>query len=253
MATHLFFLQPVSDSSGFALTLLYYISSPPPRISGTLSDFLDEFESVGITVNFSHVPHGHLWTPVIARVSNSATANDDINHEPRAIHLSHHQLLALAESDPDTIAGEVALAHEAPRPHLRLAVISCRPTTEITGGKGAHGYTRSAHFHLHIYNSFPTIYTSRLPYQQGEPGHYLLMITMGFFRKLAIAIGKGVSRQAVELALPPLEEELDVFLRGKLGEVIDEAMLDALTDEAFAFVKARLLALIDEAFDRLKE
>jgi hypothetical protein len=76
---------------------------------------------------------------------------------------------------------------------------------------------------------------------------------MGFFRKLAIAIGKGVSKQAVELALPPLEEELDEFLREKLSEVVDEAMLDALTDEAFAFVKARLLALIDEAFDRLKE
>lgn len=76
---------------------------------------------------------------------------------------------------------------------------------------------------------------------------------MGFFRKLLISIGKGVSKQAVELALPPLEEELDEFLRGKLGEVVDEAMLDALTDEAFIFVKGRLLELIDEAFDRLKE
>ena len=76
---------------------------------------------------------------------------------------------------------------------------------------------------------------------------------MGFFRRLAIAIGKGVSKQAVELALPPLEEELDAFLVGKLGEVVPGEMLDELTDEAFVFVKARLLALIDEAFDALKE
>ncbi len=74
---------------------------------------------------------------------------------------------------------------------------------------------------------------------------------MGFWRNIAVAIGRGVAKQAVELALPPLEEELDTFLSEKLSSVIDAAALDALTDEAFIFVKARLLVLIDESFDRL--
>lgn len=135
------------------------------RISDTLVDFLDDFESVGIAVNLGHIPHSHLGTPVAARWSNGAMTNDDINHEPRAIHLGHHQLLALAESESSAVTCKIHFAHEGPRPHLRLAVISCRPTTEIAGGKGAHGYTRSAHFHLHRYNGFPTIYNPRPPYQ----------------------------------------------------------------------------------------
>lgn len=64
-------------------------------------------------------------------------------------------------------------------------------------------------------------------------------------------IGRGVAKQAVELALPPLEVELDMFLRAKLAGAVDAEVLDALTDEAFAFVKARLIALIDDSFDRL--
>ncbi len=64
-------------------------------------------------------------------------------------------------------------------------------------------------------------------------------------------IGRGVAKQAVSLALPPLEEELDAFLSEKLGGLVDSAVLDSLTDEAFAFIDAKLEELIDEAFDSL--